>query len=92
MLVSVFRVALIFDQIVGNCAIAVGASERHSTTWDMLRSVAETLLATCISNPSSGTFGGTAVSQTTGSRRRSHLLGRRQKGKVSPRQQPLEKG
>ncbi len=71
---------LIFDRTIGNCAIAVGANERHSTTWDMLRSVAETLIATCVSNPASGTLGGTAISQTTRSWRRGHSLGRRQKG------------
>ncbi|KAF6226016.1 hypothetical protein HO173_012606 [Letharia columbiana] len=67
-------------KVIGNCAIAVGANERHSTTWDMLRSVAETLIATCISSPGSGTLGGTAISQTIRSRRRSQYLGRRQTG------------
>ncbi|KAL9131218.1 MAG: hypothetical protein Q9175_006826, partial [Cornicularia normoerica] len=44
-------------KVSGNCAIAVGANERHSTTWDMLRSVAETLIAACISGPGSGALG-----------------------------------
>ena len=48
----------------------------------MLRSVAETLIATCISNPTSGAFGGTAISQTIRGRRRSPYLGRRQTGNV----------
>lgn len=48
----------------------------------MLRSVAETLIATCISNPTSGVFGGTAISQTIRGRRRSPYLGRRQTGNV----------
>lgn len=65
----------------GNCAIAVGANEKHSTTWDMLRSVAETLTATCISRPGSGALGGTAISQAIRSRRDNHL-GRRLTGKV----------
>ena len=49
----------------------------------MLRSVAETLIATCISNPSSGSLGGTAVSQTIHSRKRTTYVGRRQTGKIS---------
>lgn len=65
-------------KVTGNCAIAVGANERHTTTWDMLRSVAETLVATCISSPGSGALGGTAISQTIRSRRRRTYLGRRQ--------------
>ena len=73
---------LIFNQNPGNCAIAVGANERHSATWDMLRSVAETLIATCISNPTSGVFGGTAISQTIRGRRRRLYLGRRQTGNI----------
>ena len=80
------------DKILGNCAIAVGANERHSTTWDMLRSVAETLIARCISNPSSGALGGTAISQATGNRGRSLSVARRKEGKASLRLRPLEKG
>ena len=73
----------------GNCAIAVGANERHSTTWDMLRSVTETLIATCISSPRSGTLGGTAISQTIRARKRTSSLGRRQTGKISLHQRFL---
>ena len=73
--------ALILVQTPGNCAIAVGTNERHSTSWDMLRSVAETLIATCIS--SHRALGGTAISQTIPSRRRSRYLGRRQTGRIS---------
>lgn len=80
--IPIYRVALISHRNTGNCAIAVGANARHSTTWDMLRSVAETLIATCISNPVSGAFGGTAITQTMRGRRRSSYLGRRQTGNV----------
>ena len=74
----------------GNCAISVGANERHSTTWDMLRSVAETLVSTCISSPVSGAVGGTAISQTMpGQKRSSRFLGRSQTGKTSFRRQFL---
>lgn len=83
---NLYRAALSFNRYSGNCAIAVGANERHSTTWDMLRSVAETLIATCISNPASGALGGTAISQTIRGRRRSPYLGRRQTGKISSHQ------
>lgn len=65
-------------KVSGNCAIAVGANERHSTTWDMLRSVTETLISTCISSPQSGTLGGTAISQTIRTRKRMSSLSRRQ--------------
>ncbi|CAD6593016.1 MAG: hypothetical protein ASARMPREDX12_006656 [Alectoria sarmentosa] len=65
-------------KISGNCAIAVGANERHPVTWDMLRSVAEILIATCISSPGSGSLGGTAISQTIRTRRRSQSTGKRQ--------------
>ena len=71
-----------FDHFPGDCAIAVGTNEKHTTTWDMLRSVAETLIATCISSPRSGALGGTAISQTIRRRRRSHYLGRRQTGEI----------
>lgn len=56
----------------GNCAIAIGYNQKATTTWDMLRGVAEMLLATCISNvgPLSGPIGGTAISQAISSKRR----------------------
>ncbi|CAD6592368.1 MAG: hypothetical protein ASARMPREDX12_006046 [Alectoria sarmentosa] len=63
-------------KISGNCAIAVGANEKHSTTWDILRSVAETLVQTCISSPVSGTLGGTAISQSIVGWKRSSLYQR----------------
>lgn len=58
----------------------------------MLRSVAETLIATCISNPVSGAFGGTAISQTIRGRRRSPYLGRRQTGNVLSPSKSARKG
>ena len=76
------RPALIVNNVSGNCAIAVGANERHSTTWDMLRSVTETLIATCISSPQLGTLGGTAISQAVRTRKRMGSLSRRQTGKT----------
>ena len=76
------RPVLIVNNFSGNCAIAVGANERHQTTWDMLRSVTETLIATCISSPQSGTLGGTAISQTIRARKRMGSLVGRQTGKL----------
>lgn len=65
-------------KISGNCAIAVGANERHSVTWDMLRSVAETLIATCMNSPGSGALGGTAISKTIRTRKRNKYMDKRQ--------------
>ena len=79
--IPAFRAVLMVWQTLGNCAIAVGANEKHSTTWDMLRSVAETLIATCIGSPGSRAVGGTVTGQTTRNQRRSHFLGRRKTGK-----------
>ena len=56
----------------------------------MLRSVAETLIATCISSPVSGTLGGTAISQTTRGRKRSHHFSRSQTGMKAFYEQTLE--
>ena len=67
--------------VSGNCAIAIGNKQKQAVTWDMLRIVAETLLATCVSSPISGALGGTAISQpVVGKRKRNNY--RRQTGKI----------
>ena len=57
-------------ETIGDCAIAISASEKHATTWDILRSVAETVVAQCVSGPLSGKNGGTAISQAVHGRRK----------------------
>lgn len=54
----------------GNCAIGVKTTSKLTTTWEMLRTVAEHLLATCITDPLSGTRGGLATSQPVVGRKR----------------------
>ena len=59
---------------VGNCAISVSAQEQEqSTTWDMVRVVAEHLVGLCVSSPIHKRAGGTAISQpkTSKSKRQS---------------------
>ena len=60
----------------GTCAIGVSSTTKQTTSWDVLRSVAESLLASCISHPApfSGRMGGFARSTPVVGRRR----GRRQ--------------
>lgn len=54
----------------GDCAIGVKATSKQTTTWELLRMVAERLLNTCITDPLSGTRGGLATSQPVFGRRR----------------------
>ena len=56
----------------GNCAIGVSASVKQTTTWGILRAVAESLLESCISSPAplSGAVGGFAQSVPVVGRRR----------------------
>lgn len=56
----------------GNCAIGVSASAKQTTTWGILRAVAESLLESCISSPAalSGGIGGFAQSAPVVGRRR----------------------
>lgn len=60
----------------GTCAIGVSSTTKQTIGWDVLRSVAESLLASCISHPGpfSGRMGGFARSTPVVGRRR----GRRQ--------------
>ena len=57
------------DWTLGNCAIGIRAVEKHATTWDLVRGVAETLIVQCISGPMAGKIGGTAVSVPISARR-----------------------
>lgn len=62
-----------FIRTAGNCAIGVEAKTKTTTSWDVLRSVAEQLLATCISSPhplSGGSRGGFARTAPAIGRRR----------------------
>ena len=62
-----------FIRTAGNCAIGVEAKTKTTTSWDVLRSVAEQLLATCISSPhplSGGGRGGFARTAPVVGRRR----------------------
>ncbi|CAF9915465.1 MAG: hypothetical protein HETSPECPRED_002497 [Heterodermia speciosa] len=54
----------------GNCAIGILSQARQVTSWDMLRSVAETLVLTCVASPIAAAAGGTAVTKPTRSGRR----------------------
>ena len=56
----------------GDCAIGVSASAKQTTTWGILRAVAESLLESCISGPApfSGAIGGFAQSVPVVGRRR----------------------
>ena len=56
----------------GDCAIGVSASAKQTTTWGILRTVAESLLESCISSPAplSGAIGGFAQSLPVVGRRR----------------------
>ena len=47
----------------GNCAIGVKTTSKLTTTWEMLRTVAERLLVRCITDPLAGTRGGFTISQ-----------------------------
>jgi len=48
--------------VSGNCAFGIESTSKQTTTWETIRGIADTLLATCISNPISGVAGGFAVS------------------------------
>ncbi|KAL8791606.1 MAG: hypothetical protein Q9195_005811 [Heterodermia aff. obscurata] len=54
----------------GNCAIGISSQARQVTSWDMLRSVAETLILTCVASPIAAAAGGTAVTKPVRSGRR----------------------
>ena len=56
----------------GNCAIGVSAPTKQTTTWDILRTVAESLLAGCVASPhpQSGHTGGYARSVPISGRRK----------------------
>ncbi|KAL8827061.1 MAG: hypothetical protein Q9191_003417 [Dirinaria sp. TL-2023a] len=54
----------------GNCAIGVKTTSKLTTTWEMLRTVAQHLLATCVADPLSGIRGGLATSQPSIRRKR----------------------
>lgn len=51
-----------FIQTSGNCGIAIETTTTQTTSWGIIRHIAETLLATCIQNPISGVVGGYAIS------------------------------
>ena len=54
----------------GNCAIGVQTKSKLTTTWEMLRTVAEGLVVSCIEDPVLGTRGGFATSQPVLGRKR----------------------
>lgn len=57
----------------------------------MLRSVAETLIATCMNSPGSGALGGTAISKTIRTRKRNKYMDKRQTGRISFHYQPFHR-
>ena len=57
-------------QTAGNCAIGISSSVKQVTSWDMLRSVAETLILTCVASPIAAAAGGTAVTKPVRGRRK----------------------
>ena len=54
----------------GNCAIGISSKARQVTSWDMLRSVAETLILSCVASPIAAAAGGTAVTKPIRGRRK----------------------
>jgi len=59
--------------VSGNCALGIESTSKQTTTWETIRGIASTLLATCIQNPISGVVGGFAVSHAI-----THALPKRQ--------------
>ena len=54
----------------GNCAIGISSKARQVTSWDMIRSVAETLILSCVASPIAAAAGGTAVTKPIRGRRK----------------------
>ena len=54
----------------GNCAIGISSKERQVTSWDILRTVAETLIMTCVASPIATAAGGTAIAKPIRGRRK----------------------
>lgn len=51
---------------LGNCAVAIGFTQKVKATWAMIRGVVDSLLAQCISNRFLTHSGGTAISSIIG--------------------------
>lgn len=58
----------------GNCAIGISSKERQVTSWDILRTVAETLIMTCVASPIATAAGGTAIAKPVRGRRKRKWL------------------
>ena len=58
----------------GNCAIGIASKVRQVVSWEMLRSVAETLIMTCVASPTAAAVGGKAVARPIRSGRRRRFL------------------
>ena len=58
----------------GNCAIGISSTVKQVTSWDMLRSVAETLVLTCVASPIAAAAGGTAVTKPVRGRRKRNVF------------------
>lgn len=58
----------------GNCAIGISSKERQVTSWDILRTVAETLIMTCVASPIATAAGGTAIAKPVRGRRKRNEL------------------